>query len=161
FHKDDRLGQSVAQALLLVTTGQDAAAVYFPLAVLGPALLALALAALGEMLGLPDRLALAAALGGGLLPGTTQIMLGYLSHDLALPLLYFLIVCLQRTTRDPGPRSVVRCAIVLASAVAVYPEFLAIYFGAFIVWGVCSTVSRQLSWRLSLTYTGALVAALP
>jgi hypothetical protein len=158
--KDDRLGQSVAQALLLVTTGRDAAAVYFPLAALGPALLVLALGSLGRTLGLPERLAAAAALGAALLPGVTQIMLEYLSHVLALPLLYFLIVCLHRLTRSPTPGRSAQLALALACAAAVYPEFLPIYLGTFAVWACCSLLSGQASRRSALAWAAA-AAALP
>lgn len=158
--KDDRLGQSVAQAFLLVSTGQDAAAVYFPLAALGAALLVLALAPLAETIGLPERIAAAAALGAALLPGVTQITLEYLSHALALPLLYFLVVCLQNLLRNPGLGSVSRCALVLACAAGVYPEFLPIYAGTLAVWGCCTVASRRSNGRQVLL-TVVAVAALP
>jgi hypothetical protein len=118
----DRLGQSVIHGFLALTAGRDALDLFFPTALLGPALVAPAVMLVAPYLGLFRWRAARAAFAAGVVPGVTAVFVDcYLSQLLFVPVLYASLGVALRALRRP--RELVGVALLGSLGFAVYTEF--------------------------------------
>ncbi|CAN0196433.1 unnamed protein product, partial [Phaeothamnion confervicola] len=128
--KSDRLGQSVVHGFVAVVAGRDALDLFFPVVLLGAALLCPATFLLCPQFGLPRRLWPAVAVTVGIAPGTEFLISScFLSHMLCMPALVASLAGASRLARGGGPRPLFGTAAALALGFAVYTEFAPLFFG--------------------------------
>jgi hypothetical protein len=129
--KDDRIGQSVLHGFLAASCVEDARTLFEPTSLLSPALLVLAVFALGRRLGLRPGYALGTGVVAGLLPAVTVIHLeSFLSQALALPLLVFWFVLVDELAEEPCGRRLAAPALVLTAALGIYTELWPVLLGS-------------------------------
>ncbi len=158
--RDNRIGQSILQAFFLATARRDAFALYEPTSLLAPALLALAFYGLARRWGRGRGPALVFAAAVGVMPAVTWVHLtGYLSHVLALPLLFFLMLLLDQAVREPGPENAAVAMLAVATLASVYTEFLPLAAGLAVLGVAGAAVLRVTPWRAAAALLPALLLA--
>ncbi|QJW99347.1 hypothetical protein [Frigoriglobus tundricola] len=128
--KSDRLGQSVIHGFVAVVAGRDALDLFFPVELMGAALLCPATFLLCPQFGLPRRLWPAVAVAVGIAPGIEFLISScFLSHVLCMPALVANLAGAARLARGGSTRPLVGTAAALALGFAVYTEFAPLFFG--------------------------------
>lgn len=149
--KGDRIGQSILQGFFAVTRGCESFSLYEATSLLSPALLVIPIYLLLRRLGQSAGRSLLAGCAAGLLPAVTVIHLeGYLSQALCIPLLYFFLVTLEGSLREPTAEHLGLSMLVSATAVSVYTEFQVIFIGLTVLGVGAAVAVRSLSWRRGL-----------
>jgi len=157
--KDDRIGQSILQGFLAVSSGQEVLATYEATSLLGPTLLVIPLYWLARGLGRPRRSALLIGLTAGLLPAVTQLHLeGFLSQTLVVPFAFALLVTFQRALVVISFERALVVMLIMACAASFYPEFLPIMAGLLLVLVVGNGLAGR-SWKSAVALAVAVLAA--
>ena len=157
--KSDRIGQSILQAFLMVTTGGSPRALFEPTILLVTAGTVLAVVLLAELLGFrPLHANLLGALGG-LLPATTLLHLDcYQSHALAVPLLLLAPVWIDDLIQRVDGPSFIRGLLLFNLTASIYTEFVPILVGMLGLSVVLALVFRCLNARLCLAVAGIVAS---
>jgi hypothetical protein len=161
--KSDRIGQSVLQAFLAVSSGTDPKTVFEPLILLAPALTFLAVHELAHRLGFGPRQSLATAAAATLLPAVASLHLeSFLSHALGLPFLLLFPLALDDLGERPALGRALCAALLLAGTVAIYTEFTPFLILALLVsLGSALAVRpgrwRRIGWHLAVAGGAALL----
>ena len=127
FHKEARIGQSVAHAFFSATAGQDAKTLFEPTILLAPVLVFLALHELCRVFtgARPTLAQVAACAGAAAVPGLATLHLeGFLSQCVSLPFLVLWPVLLRDVVATTAARSLLAACLVCAAMTATYPEML-------------------------------------
>jgi hypothetical protein len=152
--KADRLGQSVFHGFLAVSAGRDCLDLFFPTALLSPALIVPAMRLLLSHFRLFGTAANASAVVAALLPGAASIVADcYLSHALFVPILFAYTAAILKAARRPAMLGV--AGILLASAFMVYTEFTPLLLGVTVVVAFTAKLTGRVS---SLRAIALLVA---
>jgi hypothetical protein len=155
--KSDRIGAEVLQGFLAATLGREARTLFEPTILLGPAWIALAVYALSRRLGQGLGRALAAGLAAGLMPGVALLHLScFFSNVLAIPFVLLYLLALYELTAEPTPGNLLRAAILLSAAVAVYTEFTAVLLGLTVLCLIGGMALHALSLGRGLVFLVAL-----
>jgi hypothetical protein len=122
--KHDRIGQNVLQAFFAVSAAGSAKAMFEPTILLSPALIVLAIYAVGRRFGHSHTAALVTGLSAGLLPGVTMVHLeSFLSHALAIPFLLVFPVLVDELGERVSWAGLATGAVVIATTTSIYTEF--------------------------------------
>jgi hypothetical protein len=159
--KDDRIGQTVLHAFLMVSADEGSRQLFGPIILLGAPLTVLAIHGLAERFGLSGARARLAAAATGLLPAVAILHQDcFLSHALGAPLLLMLLVGLDDLARAPGVGTLLRAVVLLNALLSVYTEFMIVVAGLLLLQVALAVACRRLSWRLALCSAALLVSPL-
>lgn len=158
-YKWDRIGESILHGFCTTVGGNSAKEWLEPTQLLGPALVVLAVYLLGRRLGVVPWQALAAGMTAGLLPGFARLHLSsYLSQILATPLTLYFPVVLADLHERPDWRRLLAAAMLFATIVNIYTEFLVIVLGLIALTYGVGIPRHPRAGRLTAWYAGLAVA---
>jgi hypothetical protein len=142
-YKQDRIGQSVLHAFMLVSSRTDAQQSFGATILLSPYLTYYALRAMGDRLGMSRLSACIAATAGGLTPAIATIHLEcFFSQAMCLPFIYLWPIAVGWLTWAPSWRSALVTGLLLAVIASIYSELVPILVS---VAAVCAATSEMLS----------------
>ncbi|KZD20651.1 hypothetical protein [Tardiphaga robiniae] len=153
YFKNDRIGQSVLHAFLMVSSGVDAQQSFGPTILLAPFLMFFSFLALASRFAAFSPVSCLAALAGALSPAIATIHLeGFLSQALSVPFILLWPVAVDRLIERPDWRSALIAGALLSVIAAVYTELMSIAIAIAIICAVVKGV-------LSLTFIRAWLPA--
>jgi hypothetical protein len=145
----DRIGFAGLHGFFAVSSFQDAKTLFEPMILLSPALIVLAIYALGRRFGLERGYAVAAGVVAGVMPAITAVHLeSFLAQALAIPFLLVFPVMLHELSERPDWSRLSIAAIVIAATTSIYTELWIILLGlAILILGIAAFGHRY-AWRL-------------
>ncbi|MBI5304102.1 MAG: hypothetical protein HY868_18350 [Chloroflexi bacterium] len=128
--KLDRIGVSIFQGFLGVSTFTDAKTVFESAILVSPVMTALALYQVARRLALPPRFTAFVAVGAGVLPAITSVHVEtFFSQALGIPYLFILPTLMFDWINQPTWKRLVIVSVILATGVSAYTEFHLIFVG--------------------------------
>jgi hypothetical protein len=152
--KLDRIGVSIFQGFLSVSTLTDAKTVFEPAILLAPSLTMLAIYLLARRLDLSAPAAAFAAIGAGVVPALTTVHLeSFFSQALGIPYLMILSLFAADLAERTNWKRVLAAAFILATGLSLYTEFHVIFVGTIaLVLGFSAVPQREKVFRSALVF---------
>ena len=130
FYKSDRIGSSIWQGWLSVSSLTSAKTAFEPAILLSPFLIVLAVYQLGHKLTLPKPWTVAAAFCAGLMPGIAMVHLeSFFAQALGIPFLLLWPFVLHRCLNRPTWKNLLLASLLWAAAATFYTEFYILFLG--------------------------------
>jgi hypothetical protein len=144
--KEERIGQAVLHAFIAISLKISTKSSFEFVALLSPALIAVAISWLCRELGFPRGRALLTASVAGLMPAITIMHVEcFLSQSLGTPFLLVLPALLTTINRRQGLGWPAIGGLILAAGWSIYTEFVPLFLGAILMF-VATEANRRLWW---------------